>query len=229
MQEIQNKSKANWNLISLAIIALSVVFVILFLRGCAYKKTTQLHITTKEVKSKFDAVKPEQAVIHDTITIRQYLSKSDKSEVDKEVLKQQAFDLIKENKALQQMYNEASDSLKKAMYVKAIEVKSFSHTFDDQYLTATTSGFVQGDMKSIDLKYTLKPQKIEVPPAKETYLRVLSGGGIGLNKELNQFTYKLNLGFQNRKGNTLYGSYQKIGSETYYTIDYNFSIINLKR
>lgn len=46
--------------------------------------------------------------------------------------KQRIADLSNENKVLQQMYNEASDSLKKAMYLKAIELKSFTNTFEDE-------------------------------------------------------------------------------------------------
>jgi hypothetical protein len=57
----------------------------------------------------------------------------------------------------------------------------------------------------------------------------LAGGAIGLNKELNQAVYQLDLNFQNRKGNIISAEYLKIGGQEFGMIGYKHSIINIKR
>lgn len=225
--EIQNKKRANSLLIAMVVMAL--VIVILFLRGCGSGGSETIPDATPEVKGKFEAVKPNQIVIHDTIEIIKYLSKKYKSKNEDEFLQKQIDELISENKAVQNAYNEASDSLKTVMYQKAIEPKWFDHTFDDEKLTANVYGTAIGEVKSIKMDYTIKPQKIEAPKQKETYLRVLAGGAVGLNKELNQFSYAVSVGFQNKKGNVIRAQYQKIGSQCYYLAGYEFSLINWKK
>lgn len=64
---------------------------------------------------------------------------------------------------------------------------------------------------------------------KEVVLRTLIGGEIGLNKELNQGTYKLNIGLQNAKNDIIRGSYQKIGTNEYFLVGYDKSIFTIKK
>lgn len=71
--------------------------------------------------------------------------------------------------------------------------------------------------------------KLKNQKQKETFLRVLVGGGLGINKELNQFTYSAAAGLQNKKGNIIRGRFQKIGAQSYYLAEYDFSILNWKR
>jgi hypothetical protein len=210
-------------------IGLIIAIIFLLLRGCqsetpAFAKTIQ----TKEVKGKFKPVKPKQLAVSTEPKKTSAEPKYRTSDEDK-FLQGQIDVLIAENKALQQYYNEASDSLKQALYNKAIEIKSFNQDFEDDKLKITTSGLVRGEIQSLKLDYTIKPQIIELPRQKETFLRVLVGGGLGINKELNQPVWKANLGFQNRKGNIVKGSFQKIGNQDYFMAEYDFSIFNWKR
>lgn len=221
--EIQNKRQANINLILVAFI--SLVILILFFKGCSGDSVPNIQVATKEIKGKFEAVKPIQTQITKRFPdIRKTLTQKEDN-----FLQGQIDVLIAENKALQQFYNESSDSLKTALYNKAIELKSFNHTFDNDTITATTSGLVRGEIQSINLEYKIKPIKIEVPKTKETVFRLLAGGGVGINKELNQISYNYTAGFQNKKGNVIVGNFQKIGSENVYSVKYLFSIWNIKK
>lgn len=193
-----------------------ILFLMVFLKDCSGSSITKTKITTKEVKGNFKAVKPVQIVVHDTIEIPSNLQG-------------QVNELILENKALQQFYNEASDSLKTALYAKEIEIKSFNHKFDNDTITATIYGLVRGEIKSIELEYKIKPTEIEVKKQKETFFRLIGGGGLGVNKELNQISYNYGVGLQNNKGNIIIFDFQKIGSQNAYSVKYLFSVWNYKK
>ena len=201
----------NSKLILIAIIAF--LLVILFMKGCGLPKVEVPQVVqTKEVKGKFEAVKPEQKIIY------KYSSNNNNNE---EFLQSQINELLSENQKLNDAYLNASDSLKTAMYNKAITINSFTHTWDNDTLKATASGVVRGEVESIKLDYTIKSQKVEVPKQKETVFRILGGLEVGTN-----FTPKVLIGFQNRKGNILQLGYD---TKQQYYIGYHFSIWNIKR
>ena len=217
--EIQNKKSANINLILIAFSA--ILLVILFFKGCSGDTETKpATIKIPAISGKFESVKPTHEVIRDTILIGQKLSKP-----NDEYLQRQINELILENKALQQFYNEASDSLKTTLFNKAIELKSFSHTFDNDTLKATASGIVRGEVQSIKLDYTIKPQTIELPSEKETIFRLLAGLEYGNNISLSNSIFKANLGVQNRKGNVIHASVDNL-KNVY--IGYNISLFSIK-
>lgn len=214
-------------------VALAIIILFMFLRGCTSSTPQVAIIKTPEVKGKFEAVKPNQKSLVQNLSTEPSSTNTEPKHItsnETEFLQTQIDELIAENKALNNAYAEASDSLKTAMYQKAVEPKWFDHTFDDEKLTANIYGTLAGgEVKSIKMDYTIKTQKIEAPKPKETFLRVLGGGSVGINKELNQFTYSASVGFQNKKGNIIRGQYQKIGSQDYYLAGYEFSILNWKR
>lgn len=200
---------------------LIVFLIILLYKQCNRQPQLVTKIVTKEVKGKFQSVKP----IHDTILITRTLtdSKEDK------FLQGQIEQLIKENKGLTEYFNEASDSVRLLMYQRAVELKTFAHTFENDTIKATTSGIVQGEVKSIKLDYTIKPQTIEIPKPKEKVFSLLAGGGFGIDTQLSQPIYKANLGFQNKKGNVYFASFQRIGSNDFITAEINFNIFSIKK
>ena len=229
-----NENKANRNLISIAVIAVCIVICVLWFHGCNRTESMPSIVLTKEVKGKLQSVKPEQAPIVENGKNDRNIPKHTKSDVNaqksnEEFLQSQINELLAENQKLNDAYLNASDSLKIALYNKAIQLQSFTHTWNNDTINATASGIVRGEVQSIGIKYTIKPQKIEVPLAKETYLRVLAGGSFGINKELNQLTWSASVGFQNRKGNIIRATYQKIGNTEFVTAGYEFSILNFKR
>ncbi len=234
----------NWlqkSLIIVGIIALIALFFYCDNRNKSISPTT-VTVTTPEVKGSFNAVKPTQKDVSteggSTNTEGKSLSTegshivagnvdTSKGKVDSSNV-QYIAQLEAENKKLKLDYINASTALQLAMYAKAIQPKEFSRPFEDKNIKGTINGFVTGDVKSVGFDYTLKSQSIEAP-IKETYLRFFLGGGVGVNKYLNQGVLKANLSVQNKKGNIYRGSFEKIGSQQFYLAEYDFSVWNWKK
>lgn len=199
------------------IITILLVVLIILMNKCNRPTAPVTKYVTKEVKGTFTAVKP----VHDTIIKRITI----KNEEDK-FLQGQIDALIAENKALQQFYNEASDSLKTALFNKAIELKSFNQTFEDSLIKSDVSGIVQGEVKSLKLDYIIKPRTINLPPQKENVFRLLGGFEYGNNTSLSNSIFKANLSVQNRKGNVFRAS---LDNQQNIYVGYDFSIFSIKR
>lgn len=205
------------------IYAFAIICFILLIRSCqgSVAPLVAKTIKTKEVKGKFEAVKPKQEVVYKVVKGKTIY----KTNPEDNFLQGQIDQLIAENKALQNYYNEASDSLQKALYNKAIEIKSFNQTFEDDKLKSEVSGLVRGEVQSIKLDYTIKPQTIELPQEKEVVFRLLGGVEYGNNSTLSNSIFKANLGFQNRKGNIV-----RVSADNFQNVyvGYDFSIFKIK-
>lgn len=205
-----------------------VIIVLLFFvfRSCQgnEESTVTAKVVVPEAKGTFGSKKP----VHEAIS-----PKKERTATGKEILQvENPIDkkLIEENEKLKKDFAKANDSIKQLSFNKAIQLNKFSTKFEDDNLVLNIDGIVQGEVKEITPNYKIKEKKIEVPvKVKETVLRVLAGGAIGLNKELNQAAYQLDLNFQNRKGNMFSAEYLKIGSQEFGMIGYKHSIINIKR
>lgn len=135
--------------------------------------------------------------------------------------------LISENKKLKQDYEKANDSIKKILFYKAVKLSKFTSTFENDTIKIDINGVVQGEVKEITPKYIIKERKIDVLlKQKETVFRLLGGVEIGNTTQLNAFTAKANLIFQNRKGNTASISYDT--NKTIW-IGKSWSVFDLKR
>lgn len=206
-----------------------LLFVFLWFKGCSGtdKSSATAKVTIPEIKGNFKPVKPEQRTVsskkeltENKNNFRQNLSKS-----ENEFLQNQITLLLFENDKLKNDHINASDSLKKSLYDKAIQLNSFTHTWENDTIQSTSYGIVRGEVQSIALKYTIKARKIEVPQ-KEIVFRFLGGVEIGNNIALSNPIFKANVGFQNRKGNIISFSYDN--NKNYY-IGYSFSVFSLKR
>lgn len=115
------------------------------------------------------------------------------------------------NKDLVDQYQTAKDSISRLnLYIEAIQERQFAQTFEDEYLKATASGLVRGELLGLSLDYTIKPRMIEAP---QTRFRLLGGFSIGNNTELSGFRWKASMGLQNAQGNIFrlgYGSGETI-------------------
>jgi hypothetical protein len=201
-----------------------LLFVFLWFRGCSGStpKPQIAKVIILEVKAKFESKKP----VHEPIIIKAN-SPQLKISTEPNPLVQK---LVEENKRLVQDFTKANDSIKQLSFNKAIQLNKFSTKFEDENVVLNINGVVQGEVKEITPNYTIKAKKVEVPvKVKETVLRVLAGGAIGLNKELNQAAYQLDLNFQNRKGNIISAEYLKIAGQEFGMVGYKHSIINIKR
>ena len=201
------------NIVLLGIMAFwSILLTLLLCKSC-HKDLEKIIVTVPAVSGTFESVKP----IHTVITKTKTVTTKDTSLISK---------LQSENDKLKCDFEKANDSLKLVIFNQAIQLKEFSHTFNDSNITATASGIVRGEVQSLKLNYTIKEKTVIVPKPKETVFRLLGGLEIGNNKTLDNFTAKANLMFQNRKGNIISGS---IDMNQNVFLGYNAQIFQVKR
>ena len=214
-----------------------LLFIVLWFKGCSGATPTPqiAKVIIPEVKGIFESKKPVHVPIvnqsNSTLlknsVVKDYLTTGKENlQVENPIDK----NLIAENEKLKNDFAKANDSIKKLSFNKAIQLNKFSTNFEDENIIINVNGVVQGEVKEITPNYTIKKKEVEVPvKVKETVFRVLAGGAIGLNKEMNQAAYKLDLNFQNRKGNIISAEYLNIGGQEFGMVGYKHSIINIKR
>lgn len=203
-------------------------FVCLFFRGCgASVPETSVTIPAITKTLPADTIIKHEAIkipkwYKDTKAEKKYLK--DISEAEQRIVAYQ--------EEIDNMQSEFQwgDSIKQAeLYRLATELKNFESNFEDENLKLTINGIIGGnEVKEISPTYTIKAKKIDVPQ-KQVKFRMLVGGGFGINKELNQGTWKINTGFQNKKGNIIRGSFQKIRDQEYWLAEYDFSLFKISR
>jgi hypothetical protein len=201
--------KTNWiKLIPYVIIA--ILLFVLFFKRCGDRGSNT--IETPEIEGDFEEQEPDYIKGKDSI-ITKWKTKEIKTPNPV-------------NDSLAIAYQSAKDSLERyKLYLSAIQIKTFKNTFEDEYLNLSLTGRVQGDLLGITPKYTIKSQEIEIP---EPSLRFLIGGGIGNNIDFNDFTYRVNLGLQNSKGNIIRVGYSRIRSQDYIFLGYDVSIFEIR-
>ena len=203
-----------------------LLFVVLWFRGCNRSEipNSSVKVNVPEVKGKFDSKKP----VHKAVG-----SKMEHTATSKEILQvQNPIDekLIAENEKLKADFAAANDSIKNIHFSKAVQLNKFSTNFEDENIIINIDGIVQGEVKEVTPGYTIKKKTIEVPfKQKETVFRVLAGGAVGVNKELNQAAYQLDLNFQNRKGDIISAEYLNLGGQQFGMVGFKKSILNIKR
>lgn len=183
-----------------------------------------IEVDIPEVSGDFEPQKPMHSNTGDSIVIKWK---------EKEILVPNPV-----NDSLAIAYQKLSDSLTSAqaeierykMYLNAIQIRDFESYFEDEYLELTITGKVQGKVKSIKPQYTIKERTVEtqVQP-KQTVFRLLGGLEFGNNTSFNDFRYKANLGFQNRKGNIFSLGYERYNGQDYIFAAYDFSIFQIRR
>ncbi len=218
--------KLNQSTIQSIIIVALLVFI--FLKGCNSsnkENETRIEVTVPEEKGILPQKEPKHSSIKDYI--KDSIIVKDSIVYIENPVNQK---LLKENQRLIDSFNKASALQKVEIYQEAIAINDFNYQEENSYLSLHITGKVRGRILSMLPSYTIK-ERIYATPIKtpQVKFRLLAGGEIGLNKNLDQFTYKLNLGFQNQKGNILRASYQRIGSEEYFLGGYDISIFKIKK
>jgi len=203
-------------------------FVAFWFRGCSGStpKPQIAKVIVPEVKGVFESKKPahEPIVINANNTANMQKGKTVfvENPIDKK--------LIAENEKLKKDFAKADSATKDVIFEKVAQLNKFSSNFEDENIIINIEGIVQGEVKEITPSYIRKKIETEVTvKVKESVFRVLAGGAVGLNKELNQAAYQLDLNFQNRKGNIISAEYLKIGGQEFGMVGYKHSIINIKR
>lgn len=205
-----------------------ILAIYLFFQGCVGSGTPAK--PPKPITGTFEVVQPAHVPLSKEVVYERARKSPENSNsyIDKETqkyykdLENRLYEMAKENDSLKQNFASLPDTLKQKEYEKAIQLNLFEHKFEDKKIKASFNGVVQGEIKEVKFSY-------EIAPLPETQFRLLLGGGFGINKELNQGLYKINAGYQNRKGNIWRASYMKIGDQTFGIAEYDFSIWNRKK
>lgn len=199
-----------------------LLIVLLWFRGCSGNEESSItaKVIVPEATGKFEPKKPiNEPIQKDSIVVVAGKTIYTKNPINQE--------LIAENEKLKADYAAANDSIKQLLFRTAVKLNKFSTKFEDDNLLLNINGVVQGEVQEVTPSYTIKKKEVAVAvKQKETVFRVLVGGAIGANKELNSPAAKANLMFQNKKGSVISASYDT--NKTIW-IGYNFSILNIKR
>jgi hypothetical protein len=205
-----------------------LLFLLLFFRGCSNgQEKTKTTITIPEI---YKQLPTSTVVKHEKINGQKKTNKNEEKYLKDLTEAEQRIIAYQEEIDNMQSEFQWGDSIKQAeMYRLATELKKFESNFEDEHLKLTINGIIAGNqVKEITPTYTIKAKKIDVVQ-KQVKFRMLVGGGLGINKDLNQSTYKFNAGFQNQKGNIIRGSFQRIGNQDYYLAEYDFSLFKISR
>lgn len=204
-----------------------LLFVVLWFKGCSTSAPAGTKITIPAVTNTLPA---QTEIVHVPVEIpKWYRDRKTENKLSNDII--EMYDRIQNyQEEIDNMQSEYvhGDSLQKAkLYAMATEFKKFESNFEDENIKLTINGIIGGnEVKEITPTYTRKEISV---PQKQVILRMSVGGGLGINKELNQGTWKINAGFQNKKGNTIRGSFQKIGNQDYWLAEYDFSIFKISR
>lgn len=193
-----------------------VLFIIsIFLLTKSCKNSEPAFVKTPEIKGSFktDTI-PKQNLVY---LPKPYFNRSNEGKLKNDIVKLNTqLRLYKEelDNAIDE-FNYADSLHKSEMFSNAIALREFTQPFEDDFIKIENSGFVSGTLKSLETSYTIKSQKIEVPQLKH---RLLVGVGFANNSQFNAPLYNAGLGYQNKKGNVLIGSYdnEKRISISYY-------------
>ena len=206
-----------------------LLFLVLWFKGCGASAPGTTTLTIPSITKVF----PTDTIIeHKVVEVEKwYKDKSKEEKLQKDVM--EMYDRIKNyQEEIDNMQSEFmwSDSIKKAeMFRLATELKEFNENYEDVNFKLNIKGFIGANkIKEFTPTITSKEKEIDVVQ-KQVNFRMLAGGGIGINKELNQGTWKANVGFQNKKGNIIRGSFQRIGNQDYYLAEYDFSLFKITK
>lgn len=220
--ETTSKNKIFYWTIGLVILALVLLFLF---NDC---KGETVVVETKEVKGKFEAVKPINNPILNTpksgeLENPNTSNNSSSSTSAKNAQVQKLIDSLR-NRNIQLEIAFAKSKNKDSLYLKAIELNSFSQTFEDEFLKTDVSGISRGTVESLKLDYTIKSRK-ETVKVPVTVFRLISGIEVGMTKDLSKTNIKVNIGIQNKRGSIISASVDS-GQRIY--IGYAFSVFSLK-
>lgn len=128
------------------------------------------------------------------------------------------------DKELESEYLKAKDSLAKLeLYLKAIQKRTYKDSLEDKNIKIDYIAETTGTLNDIKINYTIKPDTIKI---KKPVFTLYGGLGSSMSVDLKP-GIKLNLGYQNKKGNIIFAGYDPINKAI--TADYNIKIFDIKR
>lgn len=200
-----------------------LLFIVLFFMKTCAPEPSVVKIEIPEKKGKFDGKKPNHVqIIPKNVHDKEYVYLKGKNVYIENPLNEI---LLSENKQLQYDFEKADDSIKKLIYYNAIAINKFSTTFEDENLLLNIDGIVRGEVQEVTPSYTIKKQTISVPQ-KQTVFRLLGGVEVGNTIQLDQLTFKANVGLQNKSGDVLNVGYD---NQKVIWLGFQKSIFEVKR
>lgn len=171
--------------------------------------------TVPEINGTFPAAKPAHVSIDDKLatsnaTAHQSVKKGKfrAAKPKPQVLRASDSKLIDslqtENSRLREQYAAASDSLKSKLYDDSISLKAFSHSWENDDLALQISGFVRGEVQSIEPIWKIKERKA---PSVQKRFAMLAGADMGITVPDGTFKARGMLFFQNSHGDLIFGGY----------------------
>ena len=119
-------------------------------------------------------------------------------------------------------FEKAPDTVKVTMFVDATKIRQYKNDFNDSIADISIFTETKGELLKIAPTITIKARL----PEKKTVFALYGGGGLYLYN-LEKPSYKLNLRFQNKRGDLFSGSYDPLTKSGF--VDYDFRFINIKK
>lgn len=116
----------------------------------------------------------------------------------------------------------AKDTTKTKMYVDATRIREYKNVFSDSLADVSIFTETKGELLKIVPTVTIKARL----PAKETVFAVYGGLEVYNNLDFNNVGAKVNLMFQNKRGDLITGAYDT--NKNIY-LGYNFRFLNIKK
>jgi len=120
------------------------------------------------------------------------------------------------------VFEKAEDSTKIKMFADATKIRQYKNDFNDSIADVSIFTETKGELIKIAPTITIKARL----PEKKTMFALYGGGGLYLYN-LQKPSYKLNVRFQNKKGDLFSGSYDPLTKSGF--IDYDLRFINIKK
>ena len=174
-------------------IILALLAIIIVPKACNKTVTKVKHqkVEIPIINGKFEAQKPKEIkspIIRDTVIVKGDTVYLDKP-VDKEMMKK-----------FMEVQGNSVETMK--LYQNAIQIRSFTDTFEDKYIKIDMEAESVGKVNWMKPKYTIKPQTIDVPILVEEEQKMNLYGGIELTNGIKVIapTIKGNIFIQKTNG-----------------------------
>lgn len=119
-------------------------------------------------------------------------------------------------------FEKSADSNKTQMFIDATKIRQYTNDFNDSVADVSIFTETKGELLKIAPKITIKARL----PEKKTIFALYCGGGMYLDRNFN-LGYKVNIRFQNKRGDLMSGSYDPINKVIF--AEYDFRFINIKK
>ncbi len=120
------------------------------------------------------------------------------------------------------VFEKAEDTTQIKMFANATKIRQYKQSFNDSLADVSIFAETKGELIKMVPTVTIKARL----PEKKTVFALYAGGGLHIPSTFDNVGYKVNIRFQNKKGNLISGSYDPINKIGFF--DYDLQIFNKK-